>query len=116
MVYLDGELALPLRQLLEHLLYNSQNLCVGQHRIKLAGNIEVALIEFAHATFRHGRLIPSIYLRDMVSLDILDSILSAESCKWNGQVVSQGADLTTLVGEVIYELAVFAVFAGKRLL
>jgi hypothetical protein len=37
-----------------------------------------------------------------------------ESSKGNGKIVSKGADLAALVCEVIYELAVLAIFARKR--
>lgn len=50
----------------------------------------------------------------MVSFDVLDGILGAESCEGNGEVVAQGTYFAALVCEVVYELAVFAIFACER--
>jgi hypothetical protein len=52
----------------------------------------------------------------VVSFDVLDGILCAESSEWNGQVVPQGTFLAALVCKVIDELAVFAIFACERVL
>ena len=35
------------------------------------------------------------------------------SCKGNSEIVAQGAQFTTLVGKVVDQFAVFAVFAGE---
>lgn len=115
-VDLDSELPLPPRQVLKHLLDDPQNLGIGQHGVELARNVKVALVELAHAPLGHGRLVSSVDLGNVVSLDVLDGILGAEARERDGQVVSQGADLTALVGEVVYELAVLAIFACEGFL
>jgi len=50
----------------------------------------------------------------VVALDVLDRRVHGEpACKGNGKVVAQGAEFAALVGEVVDEFAVFAIFARE---
>lgn len=51
----------------------------------------------------------------MVSFDVLDGILSTKSRERDSKIVAKRADFTTLVCEVIDELAVFTIFASECL-
>ena len=114
-VDLDSVLSLPLGQIFKYLLDDPQYLSVWQHGVVLACNVKVALVELAHTAFRHGRLVSSVDLGDVVAFDVLRRILGAEAREGNGEVVAQRADLAALVGKVVDELAVFAIFAGECL-
>jgi len=115
-VQLDCVFALP-AQLVEDFTCDSQNLSIGDHRIVGTGNVEIALVELAHAALGHGGLVTAVDLCDVVALDVLDGSVHGEpSGEGDGQVVTQRAQLSTLVGEVVDELAVLTVLAREDLL
>jgi len=71
-----------------------------------------ALIEFAHPSFCHGWLIPSVDFRNVISFDALYLGVHCEpSCKGDCEVIAKRAELAALVREVIDEFAVFTIFA-----
>ncbi|KAI6766463.1 hypothetical protein HG531_011685 [Fusarium graminearum] len=95
---------------------DAENLGVGQHGVVGSSNVEIALVEFSHTALGHGGLISTVDLGNVVSLDVLDLLVHGEEAgEGDGQVISQGADLTTLVGEIVDELAVLSIFAGENL-
>ncbi len=50
----------------------------------------------------------------MVAFDVLDlGVLGQPAGEGDSEVVAEGADLPALVGEVVDEFAVFAIFAGE---
>lgn len=116
MVELDSVFALP-TQLVKDLACDSQNLSVGNHRVVGTGNVEVALVELAHAALCHGGLVAAVDLCDVIALDVLDGSVHGEpSGEGDGQIVTQRAQLSTLVGQIVDELAVLAVLARENLL
>lgn len=53
----------------------------------------------------------------MVAFDVLDLRVHGEpASEGNRKVVAEGAELAALVGEVVDELAILAIFAGENLL
>lgn len=57
-----------------------------------------------------------VHLCNVVSSYLLQAILGNITCKRHSQVVAQGAQLATLVSQVVDEFRVLAVFARQNLL
>ena len=114
MIDLDREPVVP-TQLVEYLRNDLDDLGVWQHRVEGAGNVEVTLVEFAHAAFGHGGLVAAVDLCNVVTLDALNrGIHSHPARKRDCEVVSERAQFAALVLEVVDELAVLAIFAHKN--
>ena len=114
-VDLDAVAALP-AELLEDLGHDAQDLRVRHHGVELAGDVEVALVELAHAALADGRLVPAVDLGDVVALDAADVRVHGEPAgERHRQVVAQRADLAALILQVVDQLGVLAILAGQDL-
>ena len=87
MVNLDRVVALPPKSL-KDLARNPDDLGVREHGVVGAGNVKVALVEFPHPSFGHGRLISPVDLGDVVAFDVLDGAVHGEpTSEWDCEVV-----------------------------
>lgn len=115
-VDLDSVVSLP-AQSLKDLARYPNDLRIRQHRIIYTSDIEIALVELAHSSFRHSRLISSVDFCNVVALDALDvGVHGKPSCEGDSEIVAEGAEFAALVCEVVDEFAVFAVFAREDFL
>ncbi|KAI6772576.1 hypothetical protein HG530_003534 [Fusarium avenaceum] len=114
-VQLDCVSAVPTKSL-EYFCNDAEDFGVGKHGVVGAGNVEIALVEFSHTALGHGGLISAVDLGNVISLDVLDLLVHGEEAgERDCQVISQRADLTTLIGKIIDELAVLSIFTREDL-
>lgn len=114
-VDLDVIAAVP-AQLLEDFGDDAQDLGIGDHGIEGTGDIEIALVELAHATLAHGGLIATVHLGDVVALHAADIRVHGEPAgEGDGEIVAERADFSTLVLKVVNELGVLAILTGENL-
>lgn len=74
----------------------------------------VSLIS-AKSTARDAHRLMFVYLGNVESLDVADTVQSEVPRERHGQVVAQGQELATLIRQVVDELRVLAVLPCKRL-
>lgn len=100
MIYFDG--VGPQIQAIQHLRGDPQDFRVRKHGIVDTCNIEIALIKLPHAALGHCRLVTAIYFGDVVTFDGLDRrVHSKPASKGDSEIITEGADLTALVFEVV---------------
>ena len=72
-------------------------------------------MELAHSTLFGHRLISPVDFGNVVSFDVFyRGIHSEPTRKGDREVVAEGAELAALVGKVIDEFAIFAIFSGEN--
>jgi 6-phosphogluconate dehydrogenase (decarboxylating) len=82
---------------------------VGHHGVVFASNVEIALTKLAITAL--AGLVAAIDETKLIALDVLHAVLRHVACEWHSQVVSKSGDFAALVGEVVDEFRVFAIFA-----
>jgi hypothetical protein len=88
----------------EHVGRNLEDLGVRNHSVVGASNVEIALVEFPHATFGHCRLVATIHLGDLVAFEALHTRVHGEPTRErDSKIVTQRAEFTTLVLQVVDE-------------
>ena len=98
-------------------LHDTENFRIRDHWIVAACNIKVTLIKLSVSTFCHDWLISSVDFSNVESLDFRNVCVHGhESCKWDCQVVSEGAFLSALVLKVINKFRVFTIFSSQDIL
>jgi hypothetical protein len=90
---------------------------IGDHGVVGACDVEIALVELSHAAFGHSRLVTAVDLGDLVALEALHTRVHGKPpCKRDGEIVTQRAELSALVLQVVDQLRVLPIFAAENLL
>lgn len=102
---------------MKDLLHDCEDLSVGDHRVILASNVEVTLVELSEPSFGCGWLVSPVYFANVEPLDLFDVCVHGHKPgEGDGQVISKGALFSTLVLEVIDKLGVLTVLSHQYLL
>jgi hypothetical protein len=102
---------------IENLGSDLEDFGIGDHGVVGARDVEVALVELSHAALGHSRLITAVDLGDLVALEALHTWVHGEpSCKRDSEIVTQRAELPTLILQVVDQLRVLPIFAAEDLL
>lgn len=80
------------------------------HRVIVAGNIEIAPVELAQSATGYRWLIPPVDLGNLVALNLCKIIHGQPAREWKRQVESQRADFTTLIVKVVDKPRILAIF------
>jgi hypothetical protein len=114
-IYLD-RVRVPVKRI-EDVGSDLEDFCIGDHGIVRARDVEIALIELSHATLGHRRLVTAVDLGDLVALEALHTRIHGEpSCKRDGEIVTQRAELPALILQVVDQLGVLPIFAAEDFL
>lgn len=96
---------------------NLEDFGIGDHSVVGACDVDVALIELAHAALGHGGLVAAVHLCDLVALEALHARVHGKpSGERDCQVVAQRAQLPALILQVVDQLGVFSIFAAQDVL
>ena len=72
------------------------------------------LVEFSESSLVHGGIISPIHARNMVALDVCHRMRGQVPREGDGEIIAQRAQFTTLIREIVDELAVLAILKSTR--